>query len=195
MRDALVGAASAVALAVEADGLHYLVTECKSATAPKAPTHVRLAGATLIETLCKNCTEDLAPYHPLLLQSLIGLFRAEEPAVQRGGLRGLDTLVKSLPKERYALHVATLRESLAEVSTEHKAARLAAGDSAADAGLLPALSLPSGLGPLVAVYLQGLMTGTADLREISADALGESCLLYTSPSPRDSDSSRMPSSA
>ena len=33
------------------------------------------------------------------------------------------------------------------------------------------------------------------LKDISKEILSYSCLLYTSPSPRDSDSSRMPSSA
>ena len=55
LRSALVGAADAVAAAVEEDGLYYLVTECKIATAFTSPPHVRAAGANLIETLCKSC--------------------------------------------------------------------------------------------------------------------------------------------
>ena len=180
LRSALVGAADAVAAAVEEDGLHYLVTECKIATAFTSPPHVRAAGANLIETLCKSCAYDLSPYHAQLVQSLIGLFRAPEAAVQRAGIRGLDSLVKSLPKERYVLHVDTLRGQLFDVAAEHKAHQIARSVPPAEASLLPALSLPNGIGALVAVYLQGLMTGTPELREQSAKALGE-CVGLTDP--------------
>ena len=180
LRDALVGAAAAVALAVEEDGMHYLVQEIKSATSAKAQPHVRAAGAALVETLCKSSTQDLSEHHLYLLQALVPMLAAPQPAVQRGGLRGLDTLVKSLPKERYPLHVTPLREGISDVAAEHKASSLAAGVAAESAALLPGLCLPDGLGPLVAVYLQGLMTGTPELREASAAALGEAVSL-TSP--------------
>ena len=179
LRDALVGAASAVALAVEDDGLHYLVQECRAATAIKSPPHVRVAGAALIETLCKSCTHDLSPYHPSLIEALVGLLVANDAPVQRGGIRGLDVLVKSLPKERYPLHVSTLRDGLADVAAEHKQRMLSEGVAPADAATLPALCLPGGLGPLVAIYLQGLMTGTPELREQSAAALGEAVACVT----------------
>ena len=38
-------------------------------------------------------------------------------------------------------------------------------------------------------------TGATDLEELSRNVAGLSCLLYTSPSPRDGATSRMPSSA
>ena len=177
LRDALVGAASAVALAVEEDGLHYLISEIKTATSPKAEPNVRAAGAALIETLCKSSPQDLSSFHVLLIQALLPMLRAAQVPVQRAGLRGLDTLVKSLPKERYPLHVMPIREGIAEVALEYKTAKLASGASIEEASLLPGLCLPDGLGPIVAVHLQGLMTGTPELREQSAAALGEAVLL------------------
>lgn len=181
LRDALLAAASAVALAVEEDGLHFLASEVKLATAAKAKAHVRVAAAALIETLCKSCTLDLSVYHTNLIQSLVGMFHAEAPSVQRAGVRGLDCLVKSLPKERYALHVTALREAVQDVSTEHRANELAAGASRDEPSLLPAFCLPNGLGSLVAIHLQGLMTGTPELREQSAAALGEVVSLTSPP--------------
>jgi hypothetical protein len=180
LRDALVASASAVALAVQADGLHFLIGEIRTATTTKAKAHVRIAAAALIETVCKSSTLDLSVHHSNLIQSLIGMFHAEEPAVQRSGIRGLDNLIKSLPKERYPLHVAALREAVKSVSTEHRANELAAGASRDEPSFLPAFCLPNGLGALVAVHLQGLMTGTPELREQSAAALGEAVGL-TSP--------------
>ena len=108
-----------------------------------------------------------------LIESLVPMLAAPQPAGAARRRARLDVLVKSLPKERYPLHVAPIREGILEVAAEHKASSLAAGAPLAEASLLPGLCLPNGLGPLVAVYLQGLMTGTPELREASAAALGE----------------------
>ena len=94
--------------------------------------------------------------------------------VLRAGLRGLDALVKSLPKERYPLHVTHLREQVQEVAAEWRASQLESGAVGRGEGSqLPAFCQPNGLGSIVAVHLQGLMTGTPELREQSAAALGE----------------------
>jgi len=119
-------------------------------------------------------------HHTSLIQSLIGMFHSDEAAVQRAGLRSLDCLVKSLAKERYPLHVTALKEAVLAVAVDHRANALAAGAPRDVPSLLPAFCLPNGLGPLVAVYLQGLMTGTPELREQSAAALGDAVGL-TSP--------------
>ena len=173
LRDALIGAASAVALAVEEDGLHYLYQELRSGTAAKAEPHVRVAAAALIETVCKSCPYDLSMHHAGLIGALIGMFHAEEPPVLRAALSALDALTKSVPKERHALLVTCMRTSLEEVSVEYRTAQLAAGVPHDEPSLLPALCEKAGLSSLVAVYLQGLMTGTPELREQSASALGE----------------------
>ena len=51
--------------------------------------------------------------------------------------------------------------------------------------------------PIFAEDLAGIASDSlpAQLREMADDPEGYSCLLYTSPSPRDSGQSRMPSSA
>lgn len=182
LRDALVNAALAVGLAVEDDGMHYLTSELRIATGPKSKPHVRVAGASLIGALCKQCTLDLSSYLPSFMQSLVGMFAAAEPPVLRAGLAGLDAIVKSQPKERYPLHITLLRDGVQEVADEHRKAQLALGAPRDEQSLLPALCLPSGIGPLVAVYLQGLMTGTPELRETSAAALGEAVALTSAPS-------------
>lgn len=173
LRDALVAAADAVALAVEEDGLHYLISELGSAMSRKAAPHVRVAASSLTETLFKNCAHDLSSYYLLLTRGVTGMFHAEQHAVVRAGVRALDSFVKSVPKERYPLHVTTLREQIQEVGAEHSARCRSTSASREEAELLPALCQPEGLGPLVSVYLQGLMTGTPELREQSAAAIGE----------------------
>ena len=65
------------------------------------------------------------------------------------------------------------RQQVQEVSLEHRQAQLAAGAPRDQPTLLPAFALASGVGPLVAVHLQGLMTGSPELREQAAAALGE----------------------
>jgi len=97
--------------------------------------------------------------------------------VLRAGHGALDTLVKSCAKERYPLLVPKMREQVAAVADEHRARCLAAGAPRGAPCLLPGFCLPKGLGPLQTVYLQGLMTGTPDLREAAAEALGEAIAL------------------
>jgi len=173
LRDALLEAASTVALAVEDDGMHFLMSVLVGACAAKSPPHVRVGGAALLGLLCKESDVDLAEYQHTLLTMAISMLGAQSQPVLRAGHAALDTLVKGCAKERYPLLVPKMREQVAVVADEHRAACLAAGAPRGAPCLLPGLCLPKGLGPLQAVYLQGLMTGTPDLREAAAEALGE----------------------
>jgi hypothetical protein len=162
---------------VEEDGLHFLFGVLFSAAAPKEKPHTRVAATTLLAALCTDSEEDLASYHANIIQTFLSLFHAPQPAVVRAGWAALDALIKGLPKERYLLHVTWLREQVAAVGEEFRASERAKGNAAP--GGLPGLCLPKGLAPLTAVYLHGLMTGTPDLREASAAALGEAIELTT----------------
>ena len=108
---------------------------------------------------------------------------AQSEHVLRAGHGALDTLVKSCAKERYPLLVPKMREQVAAIADEHRARCLAAGAPRGAPCLLPGFCLPKGLGPLQTVYLQGLMTGTPDLREAAAEALGEAIPLTSNPNP------------
>ena len=55
--------------------------------------------------------------------------------------------------------------------------------------------VPSTRGDQSAGFLSGIKAATDDLSAVSTIIHGTTCLLYTSPSPRDSIASRMPSSA
>jgi len=175
LREALLEAAGAVALAVEEDGLHFLISVLGTACMSKAADHVRCAGATLIALICGDKGQlDLSEHHHTLLGDATGMLSSGCRPVLRAGHAALDTIVKSVAKERYPLLVPPLRQQLAAVADEHRAAMLASGAITRDAPTtLPGLCLPKGLAPLQAVYLQGLMTGTPELREQAADALGE----------------------
>jgi hypothetical protein len=154
LREALLEAANAVALAVEEDGMHFLVAVLSGACASKASAHVRVGGAALLETLCKESAVDLAEYQHSFLSMAISMLSAPSPPVLRAGYAALDTLVKQCPKERYPLLVPTVREQLRAVADEHRERALAAGAPRGEPALLPGLCLPKGLAPLQAVYLQ-----------------------------------------
>jgi hypothetical protein len=74
----------------------------------------------------------------------------------------LDAMIKRIRKDDLDKYVTTARKGLkaAIQPLEH-------GDEVA------AFNLPKGLTPLLNVFLQGLMTGEVDTREVSAVALGE----------------------
>jgi hypothetical protein len=147
-------ATQAVGLAVEEDGIHHLLAEISIATAQKSPPHVRVAAAALVTALSKECAFDLSASHPAFMQCIVHIFHAEEPAVLRAGVSSLDGVVKSVSKERYPLHVSWLKQHVADVSTEYRVQRLAAGASRDEVFNLPAFSIASGVGSLVAVCLQ-----------------------------------------
>lgn len=174
-RDALVDAAAAVALAVQEDGLHLLFAELRGAAAPTAQPHMRVAAATLMGTICAKCALDISEHHSTMLGAFVAMFAAQEDAVLRAGIAGLDAFIKSEPKERYALHVGFLRETLADIAAEHRAAQLAAGVPRSTPASLPGLNLANGIGltSIVKVHLEGLNTGSAELRQQCASALGE----------------------
>ena len=144
--------------------MHFLMSVLVGACAAKSPPHVRVGGAALLGLLCKESDVDLAEYQHTLLTMAISMLGAQSQPVLRAGHAALDTLVKGCAKERYPLLVPKMREQVAVVADEHRAACLAAGAPRGAPCLLPGLCLPKGLGPLQAVYLQGLMTGTPDLR-------------------------------
>ena len=56
LRDALHEAANSVALAVEEDGMHFLMSVLVGACAASSAAHVRVGGAALLGLLCKEPT-------------------------------------------------------------------------------------------------------------------------------------------
>ena len=146
-------------------------TRTRTLTLTRALTRTRTLTLTLTRTLNPN---------PKQAISMLG---AQSEHVLRAGHGALDTLVKSCAKERYPLLVPKMREQVAAVADEHRARCLAAGAPRGAPCLLPGFCLPKGLGPLQTVYLQGLMTGTPDLREAAAEALGEAIALTSNPNP------------
>lgn len=82
------------------------------------------------------------------------------------------------------MHVTWLRQQVQETSFEYRQHQLSMGVPRGQPTLLPAFTLPSGIGPLVAIHLQGLMTGSPELREQvqivarSVDLLGRALHTY-----------------
>lgn len=96
--------------------------------------------------------------------------RASQPLTPHSPPHGCAS--SQLTQERYPLHVSWLRQQVQEVSAEHRQRQLALGTSPSEPTHLPAFTLQGGMGPLVVVHLQGLMTGSPELREeVSAFSL------------------------
>lgn len=78
------------------------------------------------------------------------------------------------------MHVTWLRQQVQEVAAEFRQKQR---DDAAPRDtpvVLPAFSLPSSVGSLVAVHLQGLMTGSPELREQVGQSIWESVAFLAS---------------
>ncbi|KAI8816085.1 armadillo-type protein [Fimicolochytrium jonesii] len=74
----------------------------------------------------------------------------------------LDALVKRIKKEEMEKFVPTLRRALRD-----------AEEGMGESEVLEGLSIPKGISPILPIFLQGLMYGSADCREQSALGLGD----------------------
>jgi len=183
-REALVSATKEIACAVDEDSLHLLYPPLLHAASPRSsPPHARAAACAILAQIASVGEGEHLSYLGECLSAFVETLDAPEPAVVRAGWSALDSTLKALAKERYLLHVSTLRDALKSVAEEARSAARkeaaagghdgAAANAMAYAVTLAGLRLPKALAPFSAVYLHALMTGTAEQREVAALALGE----------------------
>ena len=155
-------ALDAVATAVADDGGHLLLAALESglgdettrAAATRALTRALAAHAG-------SADAPLADHVPPLLPALVALLASEDAAVLSAAADALKVAAAALAGEAAPSHARALRDAVAA--------------AVADTGgaTLPGLAARGSLAPLLPIYLQGVLQGSADLRETAADGLGE----------------------
>ncbi|KAJ3153392.1 translational activator of GCN4 [Geranomyces michiganensis] len=126
----------------------------------------QIIGCQCLQVFCEENEEELETSDVGdWLEVLVGMLRAREgggSAVVKSAWSALDALVKRVPKDEMESLVLTLRRALRDVE-----------EGLDESETLEGLCLPKGLSPILPIFLQGLLYGTADCREQSALGLGD----------------------
>ena len=160
-------AASAAVIAVKDDGLHFITSELLDYIKSEDDIF-RQAAAILIEELFTNSTADLTSIISPFIQTLILTLKDSNQEVLICTTKAIDALVKSIPEDQRGYFVNDLRRCLLFVKEQ-----IPPGET------LPGFCIPGGVDPVVTIFLQGLRTGSPDIRENSAKGLTDAINLMS----------------
>ncbi|PWN35796.1 ARM repeat-containing protein [Meira miltonrushii] len=145
----------------DSDAVYEFMDVLLGWAADKSSAEQRLRGTRTFSTFCRVKDEDadMGIYGIYWVQRLVALFNDTNEEVVDLAVNGLEALIKIVPKEDLDNIVVPLYETLIATG-QH-------GDQ------LPGFMRPKGAAPLSAVFLAGLMNGTAEQRELGALGLAE----------------------
>ncbi|KAI8916484.1 armadillo-type protein [Powellomyces hirtus] len=144
------------------DGVHTIMTLLTDAI-ENGGTEKKVVGCRCLQVFCENNKEDLeSDYIGDWIEVLVGLLRGRDAEVVKSAWLALDALVKRIPKDDMERYVLTLRRALRDTE-----------EGMDESETLEGLSIPKGISPILPIFLQGLMYGSADCREQSALGLGD----------------------
>ena len=176
-------AIDAVAAATGEDGVHLLLGALEAGLAADSARGRAAAASALGRYAASQPRVDLSDALPRVLASLVALLaESGQPRVleaARGALKSVGAALLATDGAASS-HARALREAVADAV---KAVRVGAAAAAADeeqgssssrsSVVLPGLLEPGALAPLLPIYLQGVLRGSAELREVAADGLAE----------------------
>ncbi|KAJ2857508.1 translational activator of GCN4 [Coemansia erecta] len=113
----------------------------------------------------------LGPHVVDWLRILIDLLGAPSASVVHASWSALDSLCKTIPKEDFDGYVGPISRAVQQVTDA-----LSEGQTT-----LPGFNLPKGLGPLLPIYAQGLLTGSTDTKERAVRGMAR-MVKFTEPS-------------
>eukprot|EP00697_Spironema_sp_BW2_P005019 gnl/Spiro4/1676_TR880_c0_g1_i1.p1 gnl/Spiro4/1676_TR880_c0_g1~~gnl/Spiro4/1676_TR880_c0_g1_i1.p1 ORF type:complete len:1552 (-),score=416.40 gnl/Spiro4/1676_TR880_c0_g1_i1:3-4658(-) len=154
-------ASTRVILSIPADGLYDLFTELFKLLLERDPK-VRLESVRLISNFVTKTKHDFSQHTSSLLGRLISTANDSNQEVMVAGWETTKAITAAMPKEALPQYIHCIREALRALS-----------DSTTRNYVNPAFALPKGLDCVLPYFLQGLMNGTAEIREAAASGLGE----------------------
>ncbi|ERN15855.1 hypothetical protein AMTR_s00039p00177200 [Amborella trichopoda] len=159
-------AAETVVMVIDEDGIDPLISELLKGVGDSQAS-MRTGCAYLIGYLFKNSKLYLVDEAPNMISTLIVLLSDSDSLTVECAWEALGRVVGSLPKEVLPSHIKLVRDAIS--TARDKERRKRKGGPV----LIPGLCLPKALQPLLPIFLQGLISGSADLREQAAQGLGE----------------------
>uniref|UniRef100_A0A1D1YSQ3 Translational activator GCN1 n=1 Tax=Anthurium amnicola TaxID=1678845 RepID=A0A1D1YSQ3_9ARAE len=160
-------AAETVVLVVDEEGIGSLISELlKGLTDSQAL--MRRGSAYLVGHFFKNSKLYLVDEAPNMISTLIALLSDTDPATISVSWEALGKVIVSVPKEVLPSYIKLVRDAVSTARDKERRKRKGGGSV-----LIPGFCLPKALQPLLPIFLQGLINGSAETREHAAQGLGE----------------------
>ncbi|KAH7543347.1 hypothetical protein FEM48_Zijuj02G0174600 [Ziziphus jujuba var. spinosa] len=159
-------AAETVVLVIDEEGVESLISELLKA-ASDSQASIRRSSSYLIGYFFKHSKLYLVDEAPNMISTLIVLLSDSDSATVMVSWEALSRVVNSVPKEVLPTYIKVVRDAVS--TSRDKERRKKKGGPI----LIPGFCLPKALQPLLPIFLQGLISGSAELREQAALGLGE----------------------
>lgn len=159
-------AAETVVLVIDEEGIESLIAELLKGVGDNQAS-IRRSSSYLIGYFFQNSKLYLVDEAPNMISTLIILFSDSDSATVLVAWEALSRVVSSVPKEVLPSYVKLVRDAVS--TSRDKERRKKKGGPI----LIPGFCLPKALKPLLPIFLQGLTSGSAELREQAALGLGE----------------------
>ncbi|CAA0814499.1 ILITYHIA, partial [Striga hermonthica] len=158
--------AETVVLVIDEEGIESLTSELLKGTADNQAS-IRRSSSYLIGYLFQNSKLYLVDEAPNMISTLIILLSDPDPATVLVAWEALLRVVSSVPKEVLPSYMKLVRDAIS--TSRDKERRKKKGGPV----VIPGFCLPKALQPVLPIFLQGLISGSAELREQAALGLGE----------------------
>ncbi|XP_058094955.1 protein ILITYHIA isoform X2 [Magnolia sinica] len=159
-------AAETVVLVIDDEGVDSLISELLKGVGDNQAL-MRRGSSYLIGYFFKHSKLYLVDEAPNMISTLIILLSDSDSATVSVAWEALARVVASVPKEVLSSYIKLVRDAVS--TARDKERRKRKGGPV----LIPGFCLPKALQPLLPIFLQGLISGSAELREQSAQGLGE----------------------
>ncbi|XP_059308205.1 protein ILITYHIA isoform X2 [Lycium ferocissimum] len=159
-------AAETVVSVIDEEGMESLLSELLKGVGDSQAS-IRRSSAYLIGYLFKNSDLYLGDEAPSMISTLIILLSDPDSDTVVVAWQALSNVVSSVPKEVLPTYIKLVRDAVS--TSRDKERRKKKGGPV----LIPGFCLPKALQPLLPIFLQGLISGSAELREQAAIGLGE----------------------
>ncbi|CAI5932122.1 unnamed protein product, partial [Closterium sp. NIES-64] len=166
LRSMAVASAEAVVKGVDEEGLDSLIGELTHALSDNSAV-MRRGAAKLLGTFCKITRVDLEEELPSLMTILIVMLADPDETCVKVAWEALGSVTSTIPKESLPVHLKVVRDAVATARDRERRKRKGLPM------LVAGFCLPKGLQPVLQIYLQALMLGSAEMREAAADGLAE----------------------
>ncbi|XP_052734790.1 protein ILITYHIA [Vigna angularis] len=159
-------AAETVVLVIDEEGIEPLISELVKGVNDSQAV-VRRSSSYLIGYFFKNSKLYLVDEAPNMISTLIILLSDPDSSTVAVAWEALSRVIISVPKEVLPSYIKLVRDAVS--TSRDKERRKKKGGPI----LIPGFCLPKALQPILPIFLQGLISGSAELREQAALGLGE----------------------
>ncbi|KAE8734648.1 hypothetical protein F3Y22_tig00000738pilonHSYRG00149 [Hibiscus syriacus] len=159
-------AAETAVLVIDEEGIESLISELLKGVGDSEAS-IRRSSSYLIGYFFKNSKLYLVDEAPNMISTLIILLSDTDSATVDVAWEALSMVVNSVTKEMLPSYIKLVRDAVS--TARDKERRRKKGGPI----VIPGFSLPKALQPLLPIFLQGLISGSAELREQAALGLGE----------------------